>query len=399
MTFLSQPRRGSSPPIPEHLGPDVTLAQKKRLAMLAKMGIGPVAQKKQEAAPEPPPPPPMVEEKVEVPRGPSPQRDRERRLAMLERERRIREQEERQREQEEQDAKDEREKRKRPRAGLMSLGPVQAREERAAPAAPAAFGAQAGGPAHPPPRMDLKISAETAERARASSAPAAPREEDDEDDGDEAEEPNEDAAPAEVLDEMEALRLIRQQGSYRERAAGGGRWDRREPDGEARQKAKKKNKPKKSKDDEASAAPAEQAEDWDEDDPDVWPGTEQKTVATRPDDPKTATGQQMTRRESGVSYKKMVIESVKGKVSHAYKGFTDADLERRFGARMEASSSALMSEEEALAMINKEKKEKGSHLPAASRRVQREAAEWASAKQLRVARSRSRERLVVSGRK
>jgi len=103
-------------------------------------------------------------------------------------------------------------------------------------------------------------------------------------------------------------------------------------------------------------------------------------------------------RDGGISWSMMHVESVKGKVSNANKGFTDAELERRFGPREVGSASSLMTEEQVLAMMRRGKKGK-SESDWASRRAQRELAEWTSVKAQRMARTtEEKERLVVSGR-
>lgn len=105
-------------------------------------------------------------------------------------------------------------------------------------------------------------------------------------------------------------------------------------------------------------------------------------------------------RDGGVSTAKMVVESVKGKVSTANRNFTDADLERRFSMQESQGHGSLMTEEEVLRMIRKEKQERGTGTQgSASRRVQRELAEWAAAKEQQRARVKSPhrfERMVVS---
>merc|ERR1719433_380624 len=103
-------------------------------------------------------------------------------------------------------------------------------------------------------------------------------------------------------------------------------------------------------------------------------------------------------RDGGISWTMMHVESVKGKVSNANKGFTDADLEKRFGPRESASSNSLMTEQEVLAMMKKDRKGKPES-DWAMRRAQKELAEWTEIKAQRMARaSDEKERLVVSGR-
>lgn len=103
-------------------------------------------------------------------------------------------------------------------------------------------------------------------------------------------------------------------------------------------------------------------------------------------------------RDGGISWNVMHVENVRGKVSNANKGFTDADLERRFGPRETVSSGSLMTEQEVMAMLRKDKKGK-SDSDWAMRRAQKELAEWTEIKAQRMARSgEEKERLVVSGR-
>lgn len=81
------------------------------------------------------------------------------------------------------------------------------------------------------------------------------------------------------------------------------------------------------------------------------------------------------------------------------RNMTDLDLERRFSMQESQGHGSLMTEEEVLRMIRKEKQERGSQAGSASRRVQRELAEWAAAKEQQRARVKSPhrfERMVVS---
>jgi len=52
-------------------------------------------------------------------------------------------------------------------------------------------------------------------------------------------------------------------------------------------------------------------------------------------------------------------ESVKGRVSNDYRGFTDADLDRRFGLPGQQSNEKLMTEEQVLAMLRSGRGPKG----------------------------------------
>lgn len=106
-------------------------------------------------------------------------------------------------------------------------------------------------------------------------------------------------------------------------------------------------------------------------------------------------------RRDGGAYKNMVVDPIKGMVSNVNKGLTDADLERRFAPQQQKSGSSLMSEEEARALVKREKIKKGeAEAGSAKMRAQREAAEWAERKKFEQSRRRSRDRehLVVGRR-
>jgi len=101
----------------------------------------------------------------------------------------------------------------------------------------------------------------------------------------------------------------------------------------------------------------------------------------------------------------MVVDSVKGKVSNDNKGFSDADLERRFQGQDTRQEGSLMTEEQVLKMIRKEKIDHqvtaGPGSASASRRIQKELAEWAATKEQQRARVKSPhrfERMVVARR-
>merc|ERR1712232_172169 len=101
----------------------------------------------------------------------------------------------------------------------------------------------------------------------------------------------------------------------------------------------------------------------------------------------------------------MVIESVKGKVSNANRHLTDADLERRFQMQDHRPEGSLMTEEQVLRMIRQEKKDvnagSGPGSASASRRIQRELAEWEAKKEEQRTRVKSPhrfERMVVARR-
>jgi len=96
----------------------MTLAQKQRLAVLAKMGVGPIAPPAERAAPRT-----EIKESIG---GPPPV---DRRAILLERERRMREQEEKQREEEEKLLEEKRKKKQVKFSGISRLGPVMPRED------------------------------------------------------------------------------------------------------------------------------------------------------------------------------------------------------------------------------------------------------------------------------
>merc|ERR1712203_1045610 len=61
-------------------------------------------------------------------------------------------------------------------------------------------------------------------------------------------------------------------------------------------------------------------------------------------------------RDGAISWNLMAMSSVRGKVSNDNQKMTDADLERRFGSHDHADSGKnLMSEEQVMAMMRKEK--------------------------------------------
>merc|ERR1711871_390742 len=74
-------------------------------------------------------------------------------------------------------------------------------------------------------------------------------------------------------------------------------------------------------------------------------------------------------------------ESVKGKMSSAYKGFSDADPERLFGEHGGADSGRMMTEEQARMLVHRERLKTAGTLPsrggtAAQKRIQKELSEW-----------------------
>lgn len=390
MSFLSRPRRGTSPPIPDSIGDDVTLAQKKRLAMLAKMGLGPVHEKEQKER--------------QATKSESPQRPKvNRRSVLLEKERRIREQEEQlereeaRREREERRRREEENRKRKAKGGLERLGTVERREEKpiAAPTPidpisrlpkeppPPPPGPPPGAALLPPslggsflestvqaPKMELKISPEVASGARPSGVlpegDNAQKAADDSSDGEDVPMPWE-------IDQMRKAELAKAQMMSQPKAG----------------RKKKKNKKRRGRGGEHVAEGDEKESDDDEDDDSRSSRSGERGRAPQPFKP--------PKPSAAIAF----IDSVKGKVSKVNEGWTDADLERRFGSQNSAESSkALMSEEEALKMLNKQRKfekvEKDKGI--VSKRVQREAQEWAQAKAERRTRvrSRSREHLVVS---
>jgi len=154
--------------------------------------------------------------------------------------------------------------------------------------------------------------------------------------------------------------------------------------GKEQKKPSKKKKRKTSKDDFQKAG--ERESDSEDDDNEV-----QMPQYTK---------DEWRQRRDGGAYKNMVVDPVKGMVSNVNKGFTDADLERRFAPQQGKNKSSLMSEEEARALVKREKTKKGEASGSAYIRAQREAAEWAERKKLEQSRRRSRERehLVVGRR-
>eukprot|EP00933_Yihiella_yeosuensis_P045999 TRINITY_DN4144_c0_g1_i1.p1 TRINITY_DN4144_c0_g1~~TRINITY_DN4144_c0_g1_i1.p1 ORF type:complete len:529 (-),score=148.82 TRINITY_DN4144_c0_g1_i1:307-1794(-) len=184
--------------IPDHLGSEVTFDQKKRLARLARMGIGQVPGVTPRAAAAPAQTSSSLaltdRSSSSGSRQSSSQqaeaRLQERRIAMVEQDRRARA-EEAQREEEEREKQERLRKAGKNRAGLQSLGAVEVRSGSAAAArypTPASSPAESifvGGPPKAPLRkmggMAIKISASTAEKvatvpAEQIEAPAALKE-------------------------------------------------------------------------------------------------------------------------------------------------------------------------------------------------------------------------------
>lgn len=343
---------------------DVTFAQKQRLAMMAKMGVGPISNPSSRGSSqaallggEDGREPPRVDKRAE----------------MLAKERRFREQQERQDEvEEEQFVWSTNKKRPPPKAasGLVSLGPVMPRRDCIPKVLPTPAPAP---PPLPEPRpflgvaqapkselkLELKISKETAHRARKASSGDAGCEAELEDD-----------------DDKELSRPERRRGAAPQQhdpAQQGGR-----------NKSRKKGRGEEEYED------WNDEENWDEEPlPEAWPQHDRKPLRDATPKPQ------------------MVVESVKGKVSTANKNYTDADLQRRFQmfGGDDSHGASLMTEEQVLRMIRKEKQERGiggssgANSGAAARRVQRELDEWEKAKEQQRARVKSPrrfERMVVA---
>uniref|UniRef100_A0A7S4WIJ5 Uncharacterized protein n=1 Tax=Alexandrium monilatum TaxID=311494 RepID=A0A7S4WIJ5_9DINO len=378
--------------IPDHLE-GVTFDQKKRLARLAKMGLGPVAK-------------PTPAEKTRRAIAPSTavtdhnedalahqQQQLERRAALLERERRMKmelqrqEEEDQRQQQEEERRRQEREKAARARAGLKSLGPVQPREEVAMPKPTAAYPTPAPLPFLEPvkapaaAKMEVKLFPSTVERV-ASSTTEVREEEEDQASGNRRFREVGDAADALEDDEDGGQEASSSAAAAAQRRLPPAKAERRHIlDERRRKRAKKKRKRRDSSDSEDE----KQASD-----------DELHDEEARSKGPSDMVRKQA--RDGGISWNVMHVESVKGKVSNANKGFTDADLERRFGPRETLPAGGLMTEEEVLAIMKKDKKGK-SDSDWAMRRAQKELAEWTSIKAQRMARTgEEKERLVVSGR-
>lgn len=364
MAFLSvemNPRKGADPVVPEEMKKrdDVTESQKKRLALWSRMGLGPggvplAANPSGSGIPD------MADGQglsglalPETPMGKAPKSDKK---TMLERERALREQREKEEEDEAEREKEairkkrEEEKAKR-RFGFAPLGPVLPREE-VSPVRPATPAPPPAPPMPRPPRppgaagaqMKLSISASTVDRVVAATEPTQ----------------SEYALPGEPAEDRRDAKKSKKANKQVEQ---------NQP-----KKAKKKKKKKKTQD-----SSDDEEEDTSEGDDEPAPPS-----GAAPKLPPNKSAQ-------------MYIESVKGKVSKANENLTDKDLERRFGSGS-APTPGLMTEEQALMMLMKERGKKKPESAAA--RVQREAQEWADAKKNRMARKRSRSggRMVTSAR-
>lgn len=300
----------------------------------------------------------------------------DRKAAMLEKERRFREQEEKAQEDEAFLSLP----KKRPRGmggGMQRLGPVMPREDDIPQFLPAPM--QVPAP-KPQGKMEIKISQETVASVSKASAEKAENDDEDDDDDDDDEQP-----------EDQVLAFLRMEKAKKTKAAKPAAAQAQAQDEAKPKPVKKKRKPRKRGDGEGEEW-AEQEEDElgeEDDNPEAW--LEPQHVQNL-----------MRQRDGGVSKQMMVIDSVKGKVSTANRNFTDADLERRFSMQEQQAGGhgSLMSEEQVLKMLQKEKQDKpNAAAGSATRRVQRELAEWAAAKEQQRQRVKSPhrfERMVVS---
>eukprot|EP00928_Gymnodinium_smaydae_P071884 TRINITY_DN5535_c0_g1_i1.p2 TRINITY_DN5535_c0_g1~~TRINITY_DN5535_c0_g1_i1.p2 ORF type:complete len:422 (-),score=127.16 TRINITY_DN5535_c0_g1_i1:41-1246(-) len=293
---------------------------------------------------------------------------------------------------------------KRPRAkatmGFARLGASQARDDKASQS-------------QEPRQLTLKISKVTAERAARTLEPAKPASssaladarggaaagassDDDASDVD---------AAADESEEQRRQRQERDRQRDREKRAAATKLERERLERQ-RQQTRRKRKHRGSDDSEDS--------DWAADAAGAAAGAAADASGRPRDD--GASARSRPRLMQG-------MESVKGKVSNDNRNLTDADLERRFsslegllsglaeggggggGAATAATSSGgpLMSEEEVLRMIRREKVQRGGPGDrggaSASRRVQRELDEWANQKAAQRARVKSPsrfERMVLA---
>jgi len=360
--------------LPDHLGEQVTFDQKKRLARLAKMGIGPVAggPAPRQAAPR------QVSDRDRRgrSRSDSPDDDRrrlpDRRAALLEQERRAAAAMEAKREEEEREAQ-ERAKRGKNRAGLKPLGAVETREPDKVGRYPTPFDASLPSkpPVQKPKKMDIKISTDPVDRAAEEEAYDNSRRQFRE--AAEVEDTNRKAAEAQALAELRSQRKQQAKEATKE-------VERAEPKKKGKKRKKARRREKEDSDKEKSSE-EDDNEDEDSDDP-----RSSETAQAR----KQA-------RDGGINWKLMDAQSVKGMVSNDNKRMTDADLERRFGTQdtQRSSSGGLMSEAQVKAMIKKERSS-GKDVNSA-RRVQRELEEWQNSKMEKMARlGNEKERLVVA---
>lgn len=358
----------------EELGPNVTLAQKKRLAVLAKMGLGPIGEPKRHELWESQQD--MRMRMQVVPRDISPPTIREaerqamaRKARMLEMERIKREQEERQ----ERERREEEQRIERRRGGLKPLGMVLAREESTVPELaekvqplnerfPAKIGVKSLSIVEAPPVVPELVFCSCGQQFVQGAKFC-----------------SECGARRPTTEELVAA-APKQERERRFQEA----KPKPQPQPQVQQQPKKKAKKRKRKkrnDDDVE----DEEGDWEDDDDE-----ELETIDTEKE------RDERRERLRGGEYRNFVADSVKGKVSHDNKGFTDAELERRFNLDQQSSSSRwMMSEQEALALVRQEKKDRG--VTSGAKRAQREHAEWLAYKAERMQRrSRSREHLVVA---
>lgn len=342
------------------------MAQKQRMAVMAKMGVGPVAP----AQPSSRDMPALVSAEIASARGPPPT---DRKAALLLQERRFREQQEKEEEAEELAMQQRLAKRGR-KPAMPRLGPVQPREDEIPTFLPAPMQV----PAKKEMKMEVKISKETADRARQAEAAKHQEEEDSESEA-----------------EDEVLAFLRMEKAKKNAKAAAAKLP-------APSQEEQKPKPGKKKRKRTRGREGEGGEEWygGEDDFGEEEGEGEFDPMMDPRGGEPIPPLPGTTWDGGVSKKMMVIDSVKGKVSTANRNFTDADLERRFSLPTHQGQGSLMTEEQVLRMIQKEKKDRGGTAAgSAARRVQRELAEWAEAKEQQRARVKSPhrfERMVVS---
>lgn len=347
--------------MPEHIGANVTLHQKRNLARLARLGLGPAAGSQPAPSSSSLAADSAREEAEDERRARAKDAVRDRRAALLEAERRAREQEEQAQAADEAAAAERKAKARAARAGLTPLGAVLPREEQR-PAPGAAYPTPAGG-VTPARRMEINISAETVERAR---APTAEQHEESDDDDD---------SPVETVKPRSVFLPVQRRAD-----------DRREE--RDRQRNKKKRR-RRSSSRSSSRRDKSRSRNADRD----VSGERRRKVAR--------SQTELVDSTVHVPYKEF---HVKGQVSRDNQGFTDADLERRFPRDDAGNSGILMSEEQVLAMIRKGRGSgaaAGTATGGGAQRAQREAAEWEAMKQQRVQQTgfgKHKDRMVVSGR-
>lgn len=261
------------------------------------------------------------------------------------------------------------------RAGLKPLGAVEPRQPVDAPK-PADAALTYPTPASAPgmKKLDINISSKALQSARREVA----EEDEDEDDAPEGQ-PNIDQVKAEQPKAEQPLT----QEQLRRIAL-----ERRREDKDKQKRAVEKKKSKKRRRRHGASSESDGARSSDNE-------SDVGSKIRRKQEPVTE-----ERRQAEVAY---ATFRVKGEVSRDNKGMTDADLERRFPGDKRSAvgvDSSLMSEKEALAMIRKERHDKGGNRGSHAR-AQREAAEWENVKAQRVAQTgfnKHKDRAVVSGR-